>query len=732
MKLSVRILSLLLCLSMLAGLCAVTVSASPAAVTGAVKTDTQAIKIDGTDTGIALTQYLLSKGSKYSTAADGLLNVIEFTPSEKITMAVLNGGDYTWTKGTMGANAVAYNKAHSDGTVIAAINGDPWIVHHTDYDGDGVKATGPAVKHVSVSRGTMIIGGELWASHQIDDENNLARNDNVERGTGASRGPVFAIKADGTAMIGQPTINIAIKNTTTNVNVTGNGINRLPAPNSVILYNQRCGTESFAFEDAYEVYLECSDSAFRIGKETKGKVVAVFKSGDKAERPAITEKTVVISARGSAVNRVTDKFKVGDTVTMTPNVISDMMTSSQKAEWAGVTEAMAGFFTLMQKGNPTGQPGNNTHYPCTILGMKKDGTVVMIATTATVDGTRNACKMTDRPSLCKELGLYTAILMDGGGSTTMVTLSGSNYVRRSSAVDGNNSVRAVIHGMGIVYKGIDIEPKNLETAATYTLPGIGLSAPEPPDTDGADLKVEPSYAYGYLARVESINGVDYTDLVGRRDPAYTSSWTAEQKAAAIQPATLPELMLTEEGKMVLQGWAQVNGGQGKHYWSIDKLHWYECTDGTFTDAEQEILDKATNEGNMKLPTAVNGRFEGLTVDLSKEEGDSFTVYVAVAAAGNAEKLLHYLTIEKAVPYTEETEAPTEEPTEEPTEQPTEELTEEPTEQPTEEPTETPTEAPTAAPETEAPKGGCGSAVTLSAGVLLTAIAAAVACGKRRA
>ena len=273
MKLSVRILSLFLCLSMLAGLCAVTVSAAPA-VTGAVKTDTQAIQIDGTDTGIALTQYLLSKGSKYSSAADGLLNVIEFIPSDKITMAVLNGGDYTWTKGTMGSNAVAYNKAHNDGTVIAAINGDPWIVHHTDYDGDGKKATGPAVKHVSVSRGTMIIAGELWASHQLDDENNLARDDNVERGTGASRGPVFAIKADGTAMIGQPTITIAMKNVTTNTSVTANGINRLPAPNSVILYNQRCGTESFAFEDAYEVYLECSDSAFRIGKETRGKVVA--------------------------------------------------------------------------------------------------------------------------------------------------------------------------------------------------------------------------------------------------------------------------------------------------------------------------------------------------------------------------------------------------------------------------------------------------------------------------
>ena len=95
MKLSVRILTLLLCLSMLAGICSFGVSAAPATLTGAVKTDSAPIKIDGKDTGVTLTQYLLQSGSKFSTAADGLLNVVEFELSDKVTMAVLNGGQYT-------------------------------------------------------------------------------------------------------------------------------------------------------------------------------------------------------------------------------------------------------------------------------------------------------------------------------------------------------------------------------------------------------------------------------------------------------------------------------------------------------------------------------------------------------------------------------------------------------------------------------------------------------------
>ena len=298
MKSSVRILSLVLCIAMLLSLCVMGTVAAPAAVTGATKTDSAPIKIGDVDTGVTLTQMLLEKGSKYSKSADGLLNVVEINLSDKVTMAVLNGGDYNWSKATMGESVVKYNQTHADGTVLAAVNGDPWIVYHTDYDGDGVKASGPAVKHVSVSRGTMIIDGELWASHQINDENNLARNDNVERGTPASRGPVFGIKNDGTAIIGTPTIGINLLNTTSDKTVKADGINRLPAPNSVILYNQRCGTESFAFEDAYEIYLECEDAAFSLSKATGGKVVAIFESGDKATRPAITEKTVVISARG--------------------------------------------------------------------------------------------------------------------------------------------------------------------------------------------------------------------------------------------------------------------------------------------------------------------------------------------------------------------------------------------------------------------------------------------------
>ncbi len=253
MKKVTRILSVFLCVAMLLGMGVSLVSAAPGSVTGTDQVETKPIKVGSTDTGVTLTQMTLTKGSKYSLGTTGLVNVVEVKLSDKVTMKVLNGGVSTWSKATMGASAVAYNKANDDSTVLAAVNGDPWLVYHTDYDGDGKKATGASVKQGSISRGVMIIDGELWASHQIDDENYLAREDNVERGTPAARGPVFAIKADGTAMIGTPRIAVKLENATKSTTQIAGGINRLPAPNSIIVYNHRIGTESFAFEDAYEL-----------------------------------------------------------------------------------------------------------------------------------------------------------------------------------------------------------------------------------------------------------------------------------------------------------------------------------------------------------------------------------------------------------------------------------------------------------------------------------------------
>ncbi len=721
MKMSIRIVSLLLCIAMLLGLGTAIVSAAPGEVTGMGKRETQNIKIGNTDTGVSLTQMTLTEGSKYSLGTTGLVNVVEVNLTSKVTMKVLNGGAYNWSKATMGAASVAYNQAHDDSTVLAAVNGDPWLVYHTDYDGDGAAATGAGVKHGSVSRGMMVIEGELWASHQIDDENNLARTDNAERGTPAARGPVFAIKADGTAMIGTPRISVKLQNTTKSTNQTAHGINRLPAPNSIILYNQRCGTESFAFEDAYEIYVECSDSAFSLSKATTGKVTAIFASGDKATRPAITEKTVIISARGKSISTIKDKYAVGDSVSVSCTVTSDTDVSSQKADWANVKEAIGSFFYLLKNNNAAGQPGNATNYPCAIIGLTKDGKVLMTSTTSTVDGTRQACQMQNLPAMCKELGYKTAILFDGGGSTTMVSLEGGNYVRRSSAVDGNNSVRAVISGIAVVYNGVNEEPKNCETLGTVTYDALGLPKVEVPDLEGADLRGEPTTMYRYYADVATINGNKQEGLIGLRDAA----------SKTLVPATVSGISVDENRRIILSGYAFANGGQGDHYWSIDKDHWYRCTDGVFSDADDATKQIAIDSAAAMTSAHVeNALFENLTVDLSGHAGETVTVYFGLSPQGASDKVCHYLTIENVAVPADETETEPESDTEPDTGAESDTTDESTTEADT---TVAETTAETMAEVAEttavAPAAGCASSIVAS-GMILMAVAAAVALKKR--
>ncbi len=649
MKRFARIVALILCLAMLAGFATIYPVAAPAAVTGQTNAVTQPIKVNGTDTGVTLTQILLEKGSAYSLGTTGLVNVVEIKTSSKVQMKVLNGGSYNWSKATMGKSAVAYNAAHDDSTILAAVNGDPWLVYHTDYDGDGKKATGPAVKHVSVSRGIMIIDGELWNSHQIDDENKLDHLDHSgsEHNSPAAQGPAIGFKADGTAIIGTPRVSVSVKNETTGKTQTAGGVNRLPAPNSIILYNQRAGTESFAMTDSYEVYLECDNSAFSLKTDyvTTGKVVGVYESGSE-NRPAITEKTVIISARGSSINQVKDKYAVGDTVSVSCKPTNDLSAFSQRKQWADVVEATGGFFYLLEKGMERGQAGNTTNYPCSIIGIKKDGTVLMTSTTSTEDGTRSACQMTNLPKLCEELGYYTAILFDGGGSTTMISLEGENYVRRSSTPDGTNSVRPVISGLAVAYVGANVEPGNIESNNRADFYGNAPDVPVTPDKPaGVDFAGAPSYSYRYYASIETINGNKQEGLFGRRDPAYSSSWTSEQKLASIQPGVVSGVTVDENNKLSLSGYIFVNGGQGDHYWSVDKENWQLCTDGVFTDADGETESFAITEGALNSSTVTDARFESVTADLSAHGGETVTVYFGMTAKHDATKMCHYLTVE---------------------------------------------------------------------------------------
>lgn len=642
-----KTLSLLLCtLMILTQLVVVSVVDTAAAegVTGASQVTTESIYINGEDTGVIHTQMLLPVESKYALYSDGVLNVAEIVPGSDAYFKVINHGDYNWGKATVGDAAVAYNKANENSTVLAAVNACPWLMATTDYDGDHVTATGPSVKAgagSSMSMGFMMIDGEIWNTNWFSDENKM--DNKYYTDWNVSGHPCFYVMADGTYEIGAaPNLSIMAINTTNNKKAVVEGINRLPAPNSVVVYNKRVYSESLAYEDAYEVYLECASTAFGVNDSVTGTITHIFESGDTAERPAIGENTVIISARGKAIARMTNcDFKVGDKVSVSV---------TNKSGFAGdAVQIIGGFFTLLENGRVTGQPTNPDQYPCSIVAIKEDGSPILVTITSQLDKKYHGSRMMDIPTLLKELGCVDALLFDGGGSSTFMTLEDGAYIRRNGCSDGQP--RASGNSLAIIYdyEGDDVDGTYDSASLIGLLDGeqndnrpVGYEPPPAEFDENADLVGYPKIDIPFASTVDWINGVGpngdpitpYTDLAG-----YLNATSGDAQAAVADGKTLT----TDDNYLLsISGWAQTAGGQTKYYWSTDRYAWYECVGGSYDAATDEITATAGTVSGLETLSAENGRFGKIAADLSTYEGQTVSVYFAVADAEG--KLIKILTV----------------------------------------------------------------------------------------
>lgn len=563
---------------------------------------TQPLYVNGTDTGVTHTQIVLPSGSTYNPySTDSIVNVFEVSPSNtNVSFAALNCGSYNYSRTTLGNAVLNYNSAHTDSSVIAAVNSDPWLMHHTDYDGDGDSTTGSSVKSgtYSVPRNILIIDGEIWNSQQHSSENYLAAKDGgsgSEYAGAVTGGYLFAVKDDGTYMIGLPSLGFTLKNATTDATLEAPaGLNRLPGLNAIMIYNHRIGAESLAYDDAYEIYLKTDDSAFGVSKTNEGVVVGIYESGV-GDRPAIDENTIVISARGTSINKLAGKVSVGDKLTIKAIVGADSYNSDQRKEWKNVTNAVGGFYLQMSKGQMlTTDDSKAGAYPCPMIGLKEDGTVVVVTIASQKDGVRDGTKQAFLNDICNELGLYTALMFDGGGSTTTLTYSDTEgaYVRHGGYNDG--STRAVINGLAIVYKGADFTGDNLEKGSIHYLPQQSTTNTET-----------------FVGVINNINGFgpDGTTGTNYSQLLYSNHVTGVKSADA--PTGFSDRYIT------LSGWFASYGGQADELkWSIDGGSTWIGTLSNVTWSDGNSAHQAAIEANQITDVdLMHVLFTGATIDL---------------------------------------------------------------------------------------------------------------------
>ena len=322
---------------------------------------------------------------------------------------------------TVQGTVAQYNRNHSDKKVIAAINGDMWLI---------ASQTKGCVKtsEFTVSRAFNIVNGEIYTSGVIAQEPSFA-------GIPWS----FGITDDFVPNLGQPYTEIELTDVTKNIAASADGINRVPANDAVIIYTDRLmgSCNNFALDDAYEMLIEFDeDYTMCHGADVTGTLVAVYDSSSSEDAPKINNRQMVITARGNKIPGV-EGFDTGDKINIKVQIHDAL---GRDDIWQRVTQSVGGNICFIKGGVRTGADLGQSTYPTTLLGYDRDGKIIML----TMDGRGKggAGASTARLNqLITDLDLYDAFIVDGGGSMTMVVANNdtySSYTTVSTSSDGSD------------------------------------------------------------------------------------------------------------------------------------------------------------------------------------------------------------------------------------------------------------------------------------------------------
>ncbi len=89
-----------------------------------------------------------------------------------------------------------------------------------------------------------------------------------------------------------------------------------------------------------------------------------------------------------------------------------------------------------------------TRHPRTAIGIRGDGGIVMIVVDGRQPSISNGASLADLAVMLKDLGCVSALNLDGGGSSSFVTRSGTTYRTRNSPSDGN--LRGIYNSLLVV------------------------------------------------------------------------------------------------------------------------------------------------------------------------------------------------------------------------------------------------------------------------------------------
>jgi exopolysaccharide biosynthesis protein len=384
---------------------------------------------NGTKTGVMWTQAKIN--GPYYGNKDLVVNIAEFDlANTHLSVEVLNHGTYLVDRKTSMATEInKYNTAHPGQTILAAVNGDLFMT--------GSHSNSNVTKKVlAVSRGIQIIDGEIWATQQTTQENIKATG--FDGGKPVDEKNAFGVTSSNQPIVGAPMFTVTMSGNGKTVKT--DGLNRLPAIDSITVYNHRVNSSNYALNDSYEIELEVVGSAaFSLNSTVTAKVKAIYPAGS-TTRPTIGSNTIVVTARGSRISEVQNKFPVGTNVTFTTTVTDSMNPASM---WKTVHDAIGGYILVVKDNAPVVWNTTTSGYPSSFIGIKDDGTVGFVTVTRATNEAYSSLNRNQAYAFCMEYGYNRVFHLDGGGSA-QILLDGQRSLRISDRhPDGTQAERPV-------------------------------------------------------------------------------------------------------------------------------------------------------------------------------------------------------------------------------------------------------------------------------------------------
>lgn len=222
--------------------------------------------------------------------------------------------------------------------------------------------------------------------------------------TPAGNQRAFGVKADGTAVIGQPKVQVEL--TAGGQTVPIQHINRLRGNHDLILYTSDFYSSTKTNSQGDELVLEVLEGEVQSGSSLKVRVLE--KRIGQGDTP-LQEGQAVLSAAGTA-RAIVQGLEPGDEAEIS---------FALEGEWHDVRMAVGANQLLVQDGAVVHHSDAAIH-PRTAVGIKADGSIVLLTVDGRSPGFSEGVTLAELGEIMLSMGAVDAVNLDGGGSTTFI------------------------------------------------------------------------------------------------------------------------------------------------------------------------------------------------------------------------------------------------------------------------------------------------------------------------